>query len=143
MSEDNTATVRRFVEAVQGRGELDAIDEYVADDFINHTAPPGIPAGPEGVRPTMELFLKAFPGMEVTIHEMVAEGDRVATRKTFRGVYAGDFMGIAPTGRVVAIEVVDILRLRDGKVTDHWGQADMLGALQQLGVLPTPGQAPS
>ena len=67
----------------------------------------------------------------------------MVTRKTFHGTHSGELMGIPPTGKPVSIQVVDILRLRDGKVTEHWGEVDMLGLLQQLGVAPAPGQPPS
>ncbi len=77
----------------------------------------------------------------MTIEEMVAEGERVATRKTFRGTHRGELMGIPPTGKVVEIGLIDIVRLVDGKVVESWSAADDLGLLRQLGVLPPPGPA--
>jgi predicted ester cyclase len=73
---------------------------------------------------------------------MLAEGDLVATRKTFRGTHQGPFMGLEPTGKQVEIGLIDIVRVVDGRVTEHWNAVDNLGLLQQLGVLPPPGQAP-
>jgi predicted ester cyclase len=82
-------------------------------------------------------FLNAFPDCQFTIDDMIAEGDRVATKKTFSGTHTGEFNGIAPTGRSVSITFVDILRLRDGKIVEHWLSMDQLSFMQQLGLLPT------
>jgi hypothetical protein len=82
-------------------------------------------------------FLNAFPDCQFTSDDMIAEGDRVATKKTFSGTHTGEFNGIAATGRHVSITFVDILRLRDGKLVEHWLSMDQLSFMQQLGVLPT------
>jgi predicted ester cyclase len=82
-------------------------------------------------------FMGAFPDCQFTIEDMIAEGDRVATKKTFTGTHKGEFNGIPPTGRRVTLTFVDILRLRDGKIVEHWLSMDQLSFLQQLGVAPT------
>ena len=140
-TEENKAVVRRFVEEVQSQGRLDVIDHVIAPDFVNHTAPPGLPPTREGGRQLMALFRAAFPDGHMTIEDMLAEGDKVVTRKTFHGTHQGEFMGIPPTGRHVAIQVIDIVRVVDGQVVEHWNVVDNLGLLHQLGVIPTPGQA--
>ena len=140
-TEENKAIVRRFVEEAQGRGNYQVIDEVVAPTFINQSAPPGFPADREGVRATFDLFRAAFPDLTVVIHDQIAEGDKVVTRKTFQGTHQGEFMGIPPTGRKVTIGVTDILRVHEARIVEHWGQVDMLGLMQQLGVIPSPGQA--
>ena len=94
-TEEHKAVVRRFVE-VQSQGRLDVIDQVIAPDFINHTAPPGVPPTREGARQLMALFRAAFPDGHMTIEDMLAEGDKVVTRKTFHGIHQGEFMGIPP-----------------------------------------------
>ena len=139
-TEGNKAIVRRFVEAVQNRGDLAALDELCAPDFVNHSAPPGVPPTRAGLAQLTALFLRAFPDGRMAIEEMVAEGDRVATRKTFRGTHRGALMGLPPTGKQVAIGLIDIVRLVDGQVVESWSLADELGLLRQLGALSPPGQ---
>ena len=134
--EENKAITRRFVDEVQTKGNIGAIDDYLADRFVNHSAPPGLPPDREGVKQIFTMFRKAFPDFRAVIHDQVAESDKVVTRKTFLGSHEGDFLGIAPTGVEVAIELIDILRLVDGKITDHWNVVDQLGLMKQLGVIP-------
>lgn len=140
-TERNKALVRRLVDEVQNRGTIAAVDEIAAPTFVNHSAPPGVPSDREGVKQITLLFRRAFPDGAMTVEDMIAEGDTVATRKTFRGTHQGEFMGIPPTGRRVAIELIDVVRVVDGRVVEHWNVVDNLGLLQQLGVLPSPGQA--
>jgi predicted ester cyclase len=93
-AEENKATVRRFVDEVQSGGNIDAIDELCSPEFVNHSAPPGVPSNCEGVKLVTAMFRQAFPDSYFTVEEMVAEGDKVATRKTFHGTHQGEFMGI-------------------------------------------------
>ena len=136
----NKATVRRFVDEVQSGGNIDAIDELCSPEFVNHSAPPGVPSNCEGVKLVTAMFRQAFPDSYFTVEEMVAEGDKVATRKTFHGTHQGEFMGIPPTGQQVSIGLIDIVRIADGQVVEHWSIGDNLGMMQQLGVIPQPGQ---
>jgi predicted ester cyclase len=140
-AEAQKALVRRFVEEVQSQGRLEVLDELVAPTVVNHTAPPGVPPDREGIRQLTALFRAAFPDGRMTVEDMIAEGATVATRKTFRGAHQGQFMGIPPTGRHVAIGLIDIVRVVDGRIVEHWNAVDNLGLLQQLGVLPPTGQA--
>jgi len=80
----------------------------------------------------------AFPDLRVEIHDQVAEGDKVVTRKTFHGTHRGDFMGIPPSGAGVAFDVIDIVRVRNGKMTEHWNVVDALALMTQLGAIPAP-----
>jgi predicted ester cyclase len=139
--QSNKALVRRLVDEVQNRGNIAAVDEIAAPMFVNHSAPPSVPSDREGVKQVTLLFRQAFPDGSMTVEDMIAEGDAVATRKTFRGTHEGEFMGIPPTGRHVAIGLIDIVRVVDGRVVEHWNVVDNLGLLQQLGVLPSPGHA--
>jgi steroid delta-isomerase-like uncharacterized protein len=140
-AEGNKAIVRRFVEEVQNGGNLAVVDEVAAPGYINHTAPAGVPADREGLKQLTAMFRRAFPDGQMTIEDMVAEEDRVATRKTFRGTHRGELMGIPPTGNAVAIGLMDMVGLVDGKVVESWSAADDLGLLQQLGVLAPLGPA--
>jgi predicted ester cyclase len=142
-TESNKALVRYFVDEVQNRGNIAAMDEIAAPTFVNHSAPPGMSSDREGLKQLTLLFCQAFPDGVMTVEDMLAEGDLVATRKTFRGTHQGPFMGLAPTGKQIEIGLIDIVRVVDGRVTEHWNAVDNLGLLQQLGVLPPPGQAPS
>ena len=138
--ETNKAIIRRYVEEVQNRGNLTLLDEIAASSFVNHSSPPGVPPTLEGVKQLAQQILVAFPDGTMTIEDMVAEGDKVATRKTFRGTHQGAFLGLPPTGRRAEIGLIDLVRFEEGKVIEHWLEWDMLGMLQQLGALPRPGQ---
>jgi predicted ester cyclase len=93
-AEENKALVRRFVDGVQSQGNIDALDDLCSTEFVNHSAPPGVPSNREGVKKLTAMFRQAFPDSYFTIEDMVAEGDKVATRKTFHGTHQGEFMGI-------------------------------------------------
>lgn len=140
-AEHNKAIVRRLVEEAQSRHNLGAVDELLAADFVDHSVPPGLPPDREGVKMQFAMFFSAFPDLHVVIHDQVAEGDSVVTRKTFHGTHQGDLMGIPPSGCPIAFDVIDILRLRDGKITDHWNVVDQLGLMRQIGVIPAPEPA--
>ncbi len=132
----NKAIVRRFVEEVQNNNDWEVYDELNAPDFVNLSAPPGIPSDREGGKMWLQAFANAFPDARFTIEDMIAEGDRVATKKTFAGTHTGEFAGIPATGNHVSLTFVDILRLRDGRIVEHWLSMDQLSFLQQLGVIP-------
>jgi steroid delta-isomerase-like uncharacterized protein len=140
-TEENKSIVRRFVDEVQSKGNIDAIDELCSPEFVNHSAPPGVPSNCEGVKQVTAMFRQAFPDSYFTVEDMVAEGDKVATRKTFHGTHQGEFMGIPPTGQQVSTGLIDVVRIVDGKVVEHWSMGDNLGMMQQLGVIPTPEQS--
>lgn len=140
MSQENKALVRRFIDEVQSRGNIDALDEFCAPDFVNYSAPPGMPSNCEGVKHVTAMFRQAFPDSYFTIEDMVAEGDKVVTRKTFHGSHQSEFMGIPPTGKQVSIGLIDIVRIAGGQVVEHWSIGDNLGMMQQLGVISSPDQ---
>lgn len=131
--ETNKAAVRRFNEAVIERGEEAAFRELVRADLINRSAPAGSPAGPEGMLSFFNQVLRpAFPDLRVEIHDQIAEGDKVTTRKTIRGTHRGALFGIPATGRAVAIEVIDIVRLVEGRYAEHWGAHDLDSVVTSL-----------
>ena len=137
-AEKNKALVRHFVDEVQSAGNIDALDEICSPDFVNHSAPPGVPSNCEGVKQLTAMFRQAFPDSYFTVEDMMAEGDKVATRKTFHGTHQGEFMGILPTGQQVSMGLIDIVRIADGRVVEHWSMGDNLGMMQQLGIVPRP-----
>ena len=136
--ERNKAVIRRFVEEVQNEKDEAAYDELNDPTFVNLSAPPGMPSDKEGGKAYLFGFLNAFPDCRFTIDDMIAEGDRVVTKKTFRGTHTGEFMGIPATGKEVELQYVDIMRVRDGRIVEHWLSMDQLSFMQQLGVIPAP-----
>ena len=138
-AEENKALVRRFVSEVQSRGNIDALDEMCSPDFVNRSSPPGVPTNCEGVKQLTAMFRQAFPDSYFTIEDMMAEEDKVATRKTFHGTHKGEFMGIPPTGQQVSMGLIDIVRIAEGRVVEHWAVGDNLGMMQQLGIVPRLG----
>ena len=141
MEEQNKRTVRRFVDGYQTGADEGIFAEILDPDVVDHSRPAGIAAGAEGVRQQFDGFRQAFPDFAATVLQQVAEGDLVVTRKVFRGTHRGELMGIPPTGRAVEIHVIDIIRLQDGRIVEHWGVVDRLGLLQQLGAIPEPSTA--
>jgi predicted ester cyclase len=95
---------------------------------------------PEGLKQFISLFRAGFPDLHFTIEDMIAAGDTVVVRQTYRGTHKGELMGISPTGKQVTITSIDIGRFTGGKLVEHWGATDSLGLLQQLGVVPPLGQ---
>lgn len=124
--EKNKAVVRRFNKEVIEEGNVDSFNELLDENFINHSAPPGANNGPQGMFNTFNNVLRpAMPDLKVTILDQIAEGKFVTTRKVISGTQTGSFMGIAPTGRKVSIDVIDIVRIENGNilnigVSTHW-----------------------
>lgn len=139
MSHDNTMLVRRAIEEVWNGGNYDNLSDFVADDIVIHASPPGEEIhGREGIMQFYGALRAAFPDLHFTIEDQIADGDRVVTRWTASGTHNGEFQGIPPTGRTVRITGIDIDRFAGGKVVECWPEANELGLLQQLGVLPAP-----
>jgi predicted ester cyclase len=136
-TERNKSVIRRFVEEVQNKKNWAVYDELNDPEFVNHSAPPGIPADREGGKAYLGAFLNAFPDCHFTVDDMIAEGDQVVTKKTFTGTHEAEFAGIPPTGKRVTLQFVDIMRVRHGRIVEHWLSMDQLSFMQQLGVIPT------
>lgn len=131
-TEANKVLIRRLVDEGQSQGNLSVVDELLADDFVDHTPFPGVPPTREGVKMLFGYLRSVFPDLQVRIHEQIAEGEKVMTRKTFEGTHRGEFMGVPSTGRSVAFEVVDIMTVRDGRIAEHRVVYDPLAIQQQL-----------
>ncbi|HLM06279.1 MAG TPA: ester cyclase [Blastococcus sp.] len=132
LAERNKAVVRRWIEEFKTGGDESVADELRAPHFVNHSAPPGAPTGPEAGKLAFRAMRAAFPDLHVRIDDMLAEGDRVVTRQTFSGTHHGEWSGVPATGRRVSWAVIDIVRLEDGRLVDHWAVADLHGLLGQL-----------
>ena len=129
------AVVRRNTAEVQGKGNFDVFEELFSDDFVDHTTQPNMTPDKAGVRKLYGYIRHAFPDFHPEIHWQLADGDRVITYKTSFGTHEGDFLGIAPTHRKIHFETVDVMRVHNGKITDHWGVGNLFSVMQQLGVL--------
>lgn len=126
-AEENKACIRRYFDALAKDKSPATVNQYVADSD-------------EELKQHIIFFEAAFPGYQMTIEDLVAEGDKVAVRAMFQGTHRGDLMGVLPTGKQVTTPVMLIYRLAGGKIVEHWMNADQLGMMQQLGVIPPMGQ---
>lgn len=137
----NKELVRRSNEEIWGKGNLDFIDGYVAEDYIEHnTASPEPIRGPDGYKENVRMVRSAFPDLEVTTEDLIAEGNKVVTRYTLTGTHQGQIMGIEPTGQEVEVEGISIGKIEDGQVVEGWTNIDVMGMMQQLGVVDSPEQ---
>jgi len=133
--ENNKALVRRFYEEID-KGNIDALDELMAEDYIDHNPPglPGLAPGREGVKQAFRIFWQATPGHHV-IEDQVAEGDKVVTRLTAIGKHEGDLPGAPRTGNELRMTSITIHRIANGKLVEKWSGKDTLSFLMQIGAL--------
>lgn len=135
--QENKAIVGRLLDEMNNQGNIEIIDELVGPDFVEHEEnPPGIPHDREGVKRVFRLYHSAFTDIHATIDHMIAEGDKVVVFMTVRATHTGEFAGIPPAGKRIEVPVIDIFRVAEGQVREHWGVTDRLSMLQQLGVIP-------
>ncbi len=139
MSEENKDLARRSWEMLVNQQNPNAVDELYTPDFVWHELDEDI-QGPEQAKQFLEMYLAAFPDMQVTVEDVIAEGEKVVTRWTIRGTHRGELMGIAPTDEQVEIEGITIHRIEGGKIAEEWERYDNLGIMQQLGAIPEVGQ---
>jgi len=140
MSDDNKRLARRALEEIYAKGDLELVEELVHPDFADHDpAHPDQPRGPESVRETVRNLHGMFSELHFEVEDEIAEGDRVVQRVTMSGRHTGPLMGREPTDRTFAVRHVNIWRIADGKIVDHWGSRDDLGLLVQLGLI-APGE---
>ena len=121
-----------------GTGDVGLIDELTTEDIVDHEEGlPGQPSGREGVRFFVSAMREAFPDLMLkTIEPTMADGNLEAARTILTGTHQGELMGVAPTGKTVEFESIDIIRVEDGRVAEHWGVTDVMSLMQQLGALP-------
>ena len=137
--EANKSAVLRVYELLN-QGEVDPVGELVTDDYVEHDPLPGQGVGREGVLDRFSLISRAL-APHFTIDDVVAEGDRVVVRWTNSGTHVGEFAGIPATGRTFTMAGIDIYRVVDGRLCEHWHVVDQLSMLGQLGLLPEPAGA--
>ena len=136
-TETNKVIAQRFIEEVFEKGDDDAIEELVADDFRPHNwAKAG--TGKAAVRDAVKRASAGLTDAHITVNDMIGEDDKVVVRVSSQATQTGEFMGLPPSGRTYNIDEIHIFRLRDGKVVEHWHQGDWLGMMRQLGALPGP-----
>lgn len=138
--EANKAVIGRFFEDIFNQGHLDVADEIVAANYVNHNPAPGETPGVAGLKQFVTTLRTAFPNLHFTIDDLIAEADKVTTRWTVTGTHQEEFAGIPATGKPVTVTAINIHRIVDGKVQEGWLNWDALGMMQQLGVIPAPGQ---
>ncbi len=134
-AENNKALALRFLDEVNA-GNLDAFDNLVSEDYIEHEAFPGLPTtGPEAPKAAIGMFRAAFPDLHVSADDTLADGDKVVVRGTISGTHQREFMGIPPTNNSFEVQFIDITKFENGKATEHWGVTDQAAIMQQLGLV--------
>ena len=138
ITEANKAIFKRFSEESWNRGNLDVIDELVDPNFIGNFPAPNQPLrGPEGLKQYYKMYMAGFSDIHFTVEEQIAEGDTVVMRWSVRATHTGELTGIPPTNKTITSAGMTLCRFADGKMMEWHGHWDMLGMLQQLGVIPS------
>ena len=139
MAEKNKAAARRIPVEMLNQGKLDVVGELIAENFVNHSPPPGIAAkGHAAITELFTMLRSAFPDIHIALDHEIAEGDYVVHHVTVTGTQKGEFMGHAATDKKATWKEIHILRFEDGKALEHWGVVDMMGLMMQLGFMPQP-----
>lgn len=139
-TEQNKTVARRFFELFS-QGDMETIGrELLSPEFVGHFPGMPEPLNLEGYRQVGLMFRSAFPDIQDTVEDQIADGDKVATRITSRGTHQGELMGIPATGKRYTITATVVDRIAGGRIVERWAEFDQLGMLQQLGVIPAPGQ---
>ena len=136
--EQNKTIVREFIDRLFTKGDLGAVDAFLAEDFVNHDPPFGAPQDREGMRAAGAMFRAAFPDWHSDPGLLIGEGDLVMEQFTASGTQRGEIMGAPATGRTVTLTGINVFRVRDGRIAERWGRLDDLGLLTQLGLVRPP-----
>ena len=133
---DYKEMAQRWYSEVMSEGKTEVIDELCAPDFVDHDPLPGTTADLAGLKDFVAQIRAAFPDMQVTADDIVAEGDRLAVRSTMRGTHEGDFMGIPGSGKKVEVSNYDFVRFENDQAAEHWGVIDSAALMEQIGMAP-------
>jgi len=140
LQETNKEIIRKYFKAIDEEGKTanaEILNEFLAEDFIEHDPAPGIPPTRDGWKQLFKMFAEATPGYHV-INDLIAEDDKVVAHITAYGKHVGTIFGIPATNKEFSMKGIVIWRLKNGKITEHWAQNDMVGMMIQLGVMQPP-----
>ena len=138
-AEENKAVIRRWLDEGWSKGNLAAADDLIGSDFVVHGAGgQAVRSGPDGVKELVAAWRTGFPDGQMSIDDLLADGDKVIIRMTWRGTHDGDFYGVPPTGKRVAVTSIGIDRVTNGKIVEGWGEVDMLSMYEQIGAITPP-----
>jgi steroid delta-isomerase-like uncharacterized protein len=133
----NAELINRFYDEIIGSGNVDLIDELASDDIVDHEEGfPGQPPGKEGVKFFVNTMRQAFPDIKATVDVTLDQGELAAGRTILRGTHQGEFMGVPASNKSIEVETIDIIRVVDGRVAEHWGVTDTMTLMQQIGAIP-------
>jgi steroid delta-isomerase-like uncharacterized protein len=133
---DHTNSIRRLYDLINA-GDIDGFGRQLADNFVEHNENPGVPPTKAGTLQFFQMLISAFPDFRMDVQDVIASGDKAVARLRMAGTHQGEFMGIPATGKFAAVDLIDITRFGDdGLAREHWGVADQLAMMQQLGVIP-------
>ncbi len=133
---DSATSIRRLYDLINA-GDIDGFGQQLADDFVERAEIPGIPPTKAGVVQYFRMLIAAFPDLRMDVEDVIASGNKAVARVRVTGTHKGEFIGMPPTGRSVAVDLIDITRFGDdGLAHEHWGVSDQLALLQQLGAIP-------
>ena len=135
MSEENKALAHRWNQIFEG--DFAIADDIIADDCVYHDGPPDLLPGPDGVKEWAIMIRSGFIDLRITEEDFIAEGDKVVGRFVAQGTHQGEFMGVRATGNTITISGINIMRIADGKIVEHWVNYDALGLMQQIGAIPS------
>lgn len=138
-SETNKAIVQRYYDQIWNNGRLDLVEEFIAEDFSEDNGPsiPGL-NGRDALKAVIGGIRASLPDLQIALHDVVAEGNKVVTRTTFTATHQGELMGIPATGKQLEVSGAAIFRLENARIAELWNFLDNLSMMQQLGVVPTP-----
>ncbi len=139
-TEENKALVRRAFDEMINKKNLAAVEQFIAGDYVGHfSGTPDAIRGVDAFKQFIGMYNTAIPDSSVSFDSVLAEGDRVAARLTYRGTHKGPLMGIPPTGKPINVSSTNVFRIVNGKAAEQWANTDDLGLMTQIGVMKAPG----
>jgi len=134
--EKNKALAKRWCEEIWSKGNIEVVDELIAEEFVFTYPVPGTPANKEGYKQSVKMFTTAIIPTNPTTDDIIAEGNKAVVRWTYRGIHKGEYMGVPATDKEITITGISILHIKDGKIVKEWGEMDNLSMMTQLGIIP-------